>query len=53
MQCCFNALHIKFRNVRVPKANILLGEGHTKGAEEKFRQVQKAYEHIQKERGMK
>ncbi len=30
-----------------------LGEGHTKGAEEKFRQVQKAYEHIQKERGMK
>ena len=30
-----------------------LGEEHIKGAEEKFRQVQKAYEHIQKERGMK
>lgn len=29
-----------------------LGEEHIKGAEEKFRQVQKAYEHIQKERGM-
>ncbi|SDW23728.1 DnaJ like chaperone protein [Lutibacter oricola] len=27
-----------------------LGEEHLKGAEEKFRQVQKAYEHIQKER---
>ena len=30
-----------------------LGEEHSKGAEDKFRQVQKAYEHIQKERGMK
>jgi len=30
-----------------------LGEEHSKGAEEKFRQVQKAYEHIQKEREMK
>jgi DnaJ like chaperone protein len=29
-----------------------LGEEHIKGAEEKFRQVQKAYEHIQKERGL-
>lgn len=29
-----------------------LGDEHMKGAEEKFRQVQKAYEHIQKERGM-
>ena len=29
-----------------------LGEEHVKGAEEKFRRVQKAYEHIQKERGM-
>ncbi len=29
-----------------------LGPEHVKGAEEKFRQVQKAYEHIQKERGM-
>ena len=29
-----------------------LGEEHIKGAEEKFRQVQKAYEHIQKERGI-
>jgi len=29
-----------------------LGEEHINGAEEKFRQVQKAYEHIQKERGM-
>ena len=29
-----------------------LGEEHVKGAEEKFKQVQKAYEHIQKERGM-
>lgn len=29
-----------------------LGPEHIKGAEEKFRQVQKAYEHIQKERGM-
>lgn len=28
-----------------------LGEVHLKGAEEKFRQVQKAYEQIQKERG--
>ncbi|MDV7186300.1 TerB family tellurite resistance protein [Lutibacter sp. TH_r2] len=29
-----------------------LGEEHLKGAEEKFREVQKAYEHIQNERGM-
>lgn len=29
-----------------------LGEEHVKGAEEKFKQVQKAYEHIQKERGL-
>jgi DnaJ like chaperone protein len=29
-----------------------LGEEHMKGAEEKFRQIQKAYEQIQKERGM-
>jgi DnaJ like chaperone protein len=29
-----------------------LGEEHIKGAEDKFRQVQKAYEHIQKERGI-
>ena len=29
-----------------------LGEEHIKGAEEKFRQVQQAYEHIQKERGL-
>ncbi len=29
-----------------------LGEEHVKGAEDKFKQVQKAYEHIQKERGM-
>jgi len=29
-----------------------LGEEHIEGAEEKFRQVQKAYEKIQKERGM-
>jgi len=29
-----------------------LGSEHIKGAEEKFRQVQKAYEHIQKERGI-
>lgn len=29
-----------------------LGEEHLKGAEEKFRQVQRAYEHIQKERGL-
>jgi len=29
-----------------------LGPEHIKGAEEKFRQVQKAYEHIQKERGI-
>jgi len=29
-----------------------LGEEHAKGAEEKFRQIQKAYEQIQKERGM-
>ncbi len=29
-----------------------LGEEHIKGAEDKFRQVQKAYEHIQKERGL-
>jgi len=29
-----------------------LGEEHVKGAEDKFKQVQKAYEQIQKERGM-
>lgn len=29
-----------------------LGEEHVKGAEEKFKQVQKAYEQIQKERGV-
>ena len=29
-----------------------LGPEHIKGAEDKFRQVQKAYEHIQKEREM-
>ena len=29
-----------------------LGPEHIRGAEEKFRQVQRAYEHIQKERGM-
>ncbi|MCB0473107.1 MAG: TerB family tellurite resistance protein [Flavobacteriaceae bacterium] len=29
-----------------------LGEDHIKGAEEKFRQIQKAYERIQNERGM-
>ncbi len=29
-----------------------LGDEHIKGAEEKFRQVQQAYEHIQKERGI-
>ena len=29
-----------------------LGEEYQKGAEEKFRQIQKAYEQIQKERGM-
>ena len=29
-----------------------IGAAHIKGAEEKFRQVQKAYEHIQKERGI-
>jgi len=29
-----------------------LGEEHVKGAEDKFKQVQKAYEHIQKERGL-
>jgi len=30
-----------------------LGEEHQEGAEEKFRQVQEAYEHIQKDRGFK
>ena len=30
-----------------------LGDEHKKGADEKFRQVQEAYEHIQKERGFK
>lgn len=29
-----------------------LGDEHIKGAEDKFRQVQQAYEHIQKERGL-
>ena len=28
-----------------------LGEEHKKGAEDKFKQVQKAYEQLQKERG--
>ena len=28
-----------------------LGEEHRKGAEDKFKQVQKAYEFLQKERG--
>jgi len=30
-----------------------LGKEHQEGAEAKFRQVQEAYEHIQKERGFK
>ena len=30
-----------------------LGKEHQEGAEEKFRQVQESYEHIQKERGFK
>src|SRR5690554_214807 len=34
-----------------PDKVIHLGEEHQKGAEEKFRQVQEAYEHLQKERG--
>ncbi|MGC1471570.1 MAG: TerB family tellurite resistance protein [Psychroserpens sp.] len=34
-----------------PDKVIHLGEAHQKGAEEKFRQVQNAYEQIQKERG--
>ena len=34
-----------------PDRVIHLGKEHQKGAEEKFRQVQKAYEQIQKERG--
>lgn len=34
-----------------PDKVIHLGKEHQKGAEEKFRQVQNAYEHIQKERG--
>ncbi|WP_027138197.1 TerB family tellurite resistance protein [Gaetbulibacter saemankumensis] len=34
-----------------PDKVIHLGEAHRKGAEEKFRQVQEAYEQIQKERG--
>lgn len=34
-----------------PDKVIHLGEAHKKGAEEKFRQVQEAYEQIQKERG--
>jgi DnaJ like chaperone protein len=29
-----------------------LGPEHLKGGEDKFRQVQNAYEHIQKERGI-
>ena len=29
-----------------------LGEEHVKGAEDKFRSIQKAYEQIQKERGL-
>ena len=35
-----------------PDRLVHLGKEHQAGAEEKFRQVQKAYEHIQKERGM-
>jgi len=35
-----------------PDKLVHLGKEHQKGAEEKFRQVQKAYEQIQKERGM-
>jgi DnaJ like chaperone protein len=34
-----------------PDKVIHLGEEHQKGAEEKFKQVQEAYEHLQKERG--
>ena len=34
-----------------PDKVIHLGKEHQKGAEEKFRQVQQAYETIQKERG--
>lgn len=34
-----------------PDRVIHLGKEHQEGAEEKFRQVQKAYEHLQKERG--
>ena len=34
-----------------PDKVIHLGKAHQKGAEEKFRQVQKAYEQLQKERG--
>ena len=29
-----------------------LGKEHSKGAEEKFRKIQEAYEQIQKERGL-
>ncbi len=36
-----------------PDRVVHLGKEHQKGAEEKFRQVQEAYEHIQKERGFK
>lgn len=34
-----------------PDKVIHLGEEHQKGAEEKFKQVQEAYDHLQKERG--
>ena len=34
-----------------PDKVIHLGKEHQKGAEEKFRQVQEAYEQLQKERG--
>lgn len=36
-----------------PDRVIHLGPEHQKGAEEKFKQVQEAYDHIQKERGFK
>jgi DnaJ like chaperone protein len=36
-----------------PDRLIHLGQEHLEGAEEKFRQVQEAYDHIQNERGFK
>jgi DnaJ like chaperone protein len=36
-----------------PDRVVHLGKEHQEGAEEKFRQVQESYEHIQKERGFK